>query len=157
MMVSSPCPGFTLLCLVCIHCIPSSVGFAPTLSSLPSPAMSRRHPAHVPGARMARMVQGGGGQEDRRDALLRISATAALFAGSVAPASSSAAPSSGLGGVDEPSVPESIRKAAAGLPGMGPPDVFFPPDYEGRWMTDRLVSGDHISVTAERCHFVGRG
>ena len=153
-MVSRSCPGFILPCLVYIHCIPSSVGFAPTLSSLPSPAMSRRHPAHVPGPRM---VQGGGGQEDRRDALLRISATAALFAGSVAPASSSAAPSSGLGGVDEPSVPESIRKAAAGLPGMGPPDVFFPPDYEGRWMTDRLVSGDRISVTAERCHIVGRG
>lgn len=103
------------------------------------------------------MAQGGGGQEDRRDVLLCIGAAAALFGSSVAPASSSAAPSTGLGGVDEPSVPESIRKAAAGLPGMGPPDVFFPPEYEGRWITDRLVGGNHLSVAAERCHFFGRG
>lgn len=35
---------------------------------------------------------------------------------------------------------------------MGPPDVFFPPEYEGRWTTERLVSA-MSSVTGNRRGF----
>lgn len=123
--------------------IPSSFCFvsAPAGCTIASHTPGRPGAASpLPRLQVQQLSMSSGGSSSRRAALARL----ALLIG--VPIRTPAA-SGGLGGVDEPSVQEAVRKMAAGLPGMGPPDVFFPPQFEGRWNVERLVHLLSISLS----------
>ena len=75
----------------------------------------------------------------RREFLLRQQVVAGCVLGLCSPAQVHAAsPPPGESGAED--VSQNIRKAAAKIPGMGPPDVAYPEGMLGRWQVQRVLA-----------------